>query len=328
MSSYDNESLYNALSELEVIEKNQLDGALAQSRQENVSLEDVLVEKDLISDENIGKTISELLSLPFIKLSDISIPTEILNLVPEVVAKKQKLIAFGKDKNGLSIAMSDPGNLQIKDFIEKKVGIPVIVYYATKRDVNNALYLYNKDLSSTFDEIIKENVRQASSASGKQADPPITKIVDAILHFAYQNKASDVHIEPEKGKSLIRFRIDGVLHDILSLPLELHKPIVIRIKVLSGLRTDEHSSAQDGKLQVGVEDEQVDVRVSTVPITGGEKIVMRLLSERSRQFSLIDLGLSQNDLNKVKKAYSWDSITKRLINRYFYLSLLLLEVLR
>ena len=203
MSSYDNESLYNALSELEVIEKNQLDGALAQSRQENVSLEDVLVEKDLISDENIGKTISELLSLPFIKLSDISIPTEILNLVPEVVAKKQKVIAFGKDKNGLSIAMSDPGNLQIKDFIEKKVGIPVIVYYATKRDVNNALYLYNKDLSSTFDEIIKENVRQASSASGKQADPPITKIVDAILHFAYQNKASDVHIEPEKGKSLM-----------------------------------------------------------------------------------------------------------------------------
>ena len=304
MSSYDNESLYNALSELEVIEKNQLDGALAQSRQENVSLEDVLVEKDLISDENIGKTISELLSLPFIKLSDISIPTEILNLVPEVVAKKQKVIAFGKDKNGLSIAMSDPGNLQIKDFIEKKVGIPVIVYYATKRDVNNALYLYNKDLSSTFDEIIKENVRQASSASGKQADPPITKIVDAILHFAYQNKASDVHIEPEKGKSLIRFRIDGVLHDILSLQLELHKPIVIRIKVLSGLRTDEHSSAQDGKLQVGVEDEQVDVRVSTVPITGWEKIVMRLLSERSRQFSLIDLGLSQNDLNKVKKAYS------------------------
>lgn len=303
MSSYDSQTLYNSLKELEVIEKSQLDQALAQSVEQKAPLEDILLEKDLISDENLGKTISELLSLPFARLGEIAIPSDVLNLIPEVVAKKQKVIAFKKDqKGGLSIAMSDPGNIQIKDFVEKKVGIPVTVYFATKRDINNALYLYNKDLSSTFDEIIKENVKQASKASGKQVDPPIIKIVDSILRFAYQNKASDVHIEPEREKTLIRFRIDGILHDILSLPLDLHKPIVIRIKVLSGLRTDEHSTAQDGKLQLSLEDEDVDIRVSVVPITLGEKVVMRLLSERSRQFSLADLGFSKTDLGKVRKA--------------------------
>lgn len=304
MPSYDNQSLYNALSELGVIDKNQLDQAFRESEQQNILLEDILLKVDLISDENLGKTISDLLSLPLVRLGEISIPKDVLELIPEVVAKKQKIIAFRKDKNGLSIAMSDPGNMQIKDFIEKKVGIPVIVYFATKQDINNALFLYSKDLAATFDEIIEENVKAARSKEGKQVDPPIIKIVDAILRFAYQNKASDIHIEPLKQKTLIRFRIDGILHDILSLPQELHRAVVIRVKVLSNLRTDEHSVAQDGKLQFSLEDEEVDVRVSVVPITGGEKIVMRLLSERSRQFSLTDLGLCPYDLIKVKKAYN------------------------
>lgn len=304
MPSYDNQSLYNALLELKVIDKNQLDQAFRESQKQNVPLEDILLNKDLISDENLGKTISDLLSLPLIRLGELSIEKDVLELIPQVVAKKQKVIAFKKDKSGLSIAMSDPSNMQIKDFIEKKVGIPVVVYFATKQDINNALFLYNKDLAATFDEIIEENVREARKSASKQIDPPIIKIVDVILKYAYQNKASDVHIEPLKPKTLIRFRIDGILHDILSLPLELHRPIVIRVKVLSNLRTDEHSVAQDGKLQFKLEDEDVDVRVSVVPITTGEKVVMRLLSERSRQFSLTDLGLSEIDLNKVKKAYN------------------------
>lgn len=304
MTLYDSKSLYTTLKELQVIDQNQLDQALDQSEEQHVSLEEILLEKDLISDENLGKTISEIISLPLVRLGEISIPTDVLHTIPEVVAKKQKVIAFKRDKNGLSIAMADPSNMQIKDFIEKKVGIPVIVYFATKQDINNALFLYSKDLTTTFDEIIEENVAEARLKEGKQVDPPIIKIVDAILRFAYQNKASDVHIEPEKEKTLVRFRIDGILHDILSLPKELHSPIIIRIKVLSSLRTDEHSAAQDGKLQFRLEDEEVDVRVSVVPITLGEKIVMRLLSERSRQFSLTDLGLSQNDLNKVQKAYN------------------------
>lgn len=300
---YNNTSLYNALKELRVVEINQLDLAFKDSENQKIPLEDILIERDLISDENLGKTISDLLSLPLVRLNDISIPRDVLELIPEVVARKQQLIAFKKDENGLHVAMSDPANLQIKDFLEKKIGIRIVVYYATKRDVENAIFLYKKDLAFSFDEIIKENIKQISKVSSKQIDPPIIKIVDEILHYAYHNKASDVHIEPFREKSLVRFRIDGVLHDILTLPLELHPPIITRIKVLSSLKTDEHHAAQDGKLQFLSYDEYVDVRVSIVPIKNGEKIVMRLLSERSRQFSLTNLGFSNEDFDKVKTAY-------------------------
>lgn len=304
MALYDNQSLYNALKELGVIDKNQLDETFEESKKQNVPLGNILLEKDLISDENLGETISDIVSLPLVRLGEISIPQEILELIPESYAQKQKVIVFNKNSNGVYAATSDPTNAQIKDFLEKKFGLPVAFYFATERDINNGLFLYKKDLATTFAEIVKENVREASNSKNTQIDPPIIKIVNAILTFAYQNRASDVHIEPLKEKTIIRFRIDGILHDILSLPLELHPPIVTRVKVIASLRTDEHSVAQDGKLQFKLGEEDVDVRVSIVPITNGEKIVMRLLSERSRQFSLTDLGLSINDFKKVKKAYT------------------------
>lgn len=304
MALYDNQSLYNALKELSVIDKNQLEIAFEESKKQNIPLGNILLEKDLISDDNLGQTISDIVALPLVRLGEISIPQEVLQLIPESFARKQKVIAFNKNSNGLYAATSDPANAQIKDFLEKKFGIPVIFYFATERDINNGLFLYKKDLAATFAEIVKENVREASSSKNNEIDPPIIKIVNAILTFAYQNRASDVHIEPLKEKTIIRFRIDGILHDILFLPLELHPPVVTRVKVISNLRTDQHSVAQDGKLQFKLDDEDVDVRVSIVPITNGEKIVMRLLSERSRQFSLADLGLSLNDFKKVKKAYT------------------------
>lgn len=300
---YNNTSLYNALKELKVVEDNQLDLAFRDSETQKIPLEEILLKRDLISDENLGKTISDLLSLPLVRLDKISIPRDILEQIPEVVARKQKVIAYKKNENGLFVAMNEPSNIQIKDFLEKKIGIPITVYYATKRDIENAIFLYKKDLVASFDEIINENINQISKVRGEQIDPPIIKIVDEILRYAYHNKASDVHIEPFREKSLVRFRIDGVLHDILTLPLELHPPIVTRIKVLSSLKTDEHHAAQDGKLQFLSYDEYVDVRVSIVPIKNGEKIVMRLLSERSRQFSLTNLGFSNEDLEKVKKTY-------------------------
>ncbi|MEK7517114.1 MAG: GspE/PulE family protein [Patescibacteria group bacterium] len=303
MASYTN-SLYNALKELGVIDRKALDNAFSESQSQKIALSNILLEKDLISDENLGKTIADIVSLPLVRLGEISIPPEILKIIPEVVAKKQKVIAFNKDSQGIHIAMSDPNNIQIKDFLEKRVGIPVVVHFATERDINNVLFLYKKDLAATFDEIIGENVRQAKNIKNNNFDPPIIKIAEAILTYSYNNKASDVHIEPLKEKSLVRFRIDGILHDIISLPLEFHSPIVSRIKVMAFLKTDEHHGAQDGKLQFKADDEDVDVRVSIVPITNGEKIVMRLLSERSRQFSLTDLGLSSNDLEKVKRAYT------------------------
>ena len=307
MALYDSQSLYNVLNDLQVIEKKQLDDAFEDCKKQNTPLETILLARDLISDENLGKTIADLISFRLVRLGEISIPDEVLRLIPEEVAKSQKVIAFKKDEKSLYIATADPGNIQIKDFLEKRVGTPVIVYFATNQDVEKTLFLYKKDLETTLNELIKEHVNPGESTATKQegeSDPPIIKIVDTILTYAYQNRASDVHLEPFKEKTIIRFRIDGVLHDVLSLPLSLHSSIVTRIKVLANLRTDEHSISQDGKLQFGVDTEDVDVRVSVTPVTHGEKIVMRLLSERSRQFSLLDLGFSLPDLEKVKKAYS------------------------
>jgi type IV pilus assembly protein PilB len=128
--------------------------------------------------------------------------------------------------------------------------------------------------------------------------------LDTIVSYAYRNRASDIHIEPQNAGSVTRFRIDGVLHDIVTLPIEVHPQIVSRIKILSNLRIDEHQSAQDGKFKFETPSENLDVRVSIVPVTKGENVVMRLLSERSRQFSLESLGFSSEDLRKTELAYT------------------------
>jgi type IV pilus assembly protein PilB len=137
-----------------------------------------------------------------------------------------------------------------------------------------------------------------------QADPPIIKIVDTLIKYAYENKSSDIHLDPLDEKAIIRFRVDGILHDIVSIPLQIHTQVVTRIKVLSRLRTDEHQAAQDGKLRYKLDSGELDIRVSIVPITEGEKVVMRLLSDQNRQFSLHDLGFSDSDLDKVKNAFT------------------------
>lgn len=303
MAIYDNQALYRALQELQIINEDQLDQALAISENKNLPLDQIILEKDLIADENLGKVVASLLGLPFVNLGHLSIDEEILKIIPEVVAKKQKIITFQKDQQGLHLAMANPQDLQMVEFIKKKLGLPVIVYLATQRDIQNALALYRKDLARAFEQIIAENVQQVKTAQGKATEPPIIKIVDTVISYAYQNRASDIHLEPQEESSLIRFRIDGVLYDILKLTPDFHPLIVTRIKVLAKLRTDEHQTAQDGKMQFKTEDENLDIRVSIVPISRGEKIVMRLLSERSRRFSLINLGFPESDLAKVKKAY-------------------------
>jgi len=297
------EQLSKILAEAELISEDNLKKAKDVATRSEIPLYKALLNLELISDENLGRIIADAVGVDFISLSRVSIPMDILQIVPEVVAIKQRIVVFNKDKDGLHLAMEDPKNVQIREFVEKKIGIPVTPYFATEKDISRALELYTKDVTAAFDEIIAENVKQAKAAKAGKAELPIIKIVDTIISYAYKNKASDIHIEPEEIYSLVRFRIDGILHDIVKLPPEVHPKIVTRIKVLSKLRTDEHQAPQDGKIQYKVGDDSLDIRVSTVPVTEGEKIVMRLLSERSRQASLGDLGFSGTDLAKIEKAY-------------------------
>lgn len=269
-----------------------------------MTIPEALNERNIISDENLGLLIADHLKIPFIVLSKISIARDMFHIVPERIAKKQKVIAFGRDEHGIKLAMADPSNTEIQQMITKKTGSPVIVNFATERDITNTLYIYRKDIQKTFDQILQD-VMEKASASEEAEDTPIAQMVDLLIAYAYQDKTSDVHIEPQEKNSLVRFRIDGVLHDVLFLPKKLHDRVVTRIKVMSRLRTDEHLAAQDGKMRVNIdESEYVDIRVSILPIVEGEKIVLRLLSTHARQFSLVNLGMNEVDLKKVTGAFT------------------------
>ena len=301
MKPYTNEQLYKTFAELELLDQKKLDEVYLSAKTANQELDDILLRYDLITDETLGKVVAQMLNLPLVRLSQTSIPDDILRTIPEIVARKQHAIVFKLDPKGLHIGLDNPKNTQIAEFIHKKTGLPVNIYYATKRDIEGAFNNYHKNVAEAFEDIIKHNIENARSK--KNQEPSITKIVETIILYAYENKSSDIHIEPFENYSRIRFRIDGILHDIVHLPKEIHAQIVSRIKVLSSLRIDEHFTTQDGKLAFKTEYENVNIRVSIAPVTAGEKIVMRLLSERSRQFSLRGLGFSESDFRKVQSAY-------------------------
>lgn len=264
------------------------------------SISEILIEKDVITDENLGILISDFLKIPFIVLAKTTISPDVFNIIPEKIARKQKVIPFARDSTGIKLAMADPYNKEVASMISKKIGLPVTTYLATEQDIYNTLRIYRKDLQKTFNALVKS---ETGMDIGNINEVPISKVVDLLINYAYQDKASDVHIEPEEKDSLVRFRIDGVLHDVLFLPKSLHDQIITRIKILSRLRTDEHLAPQDGKLRIVLEEEELDVRVSILPVTEGEKVVLRLLSSRFRKFSLMDLGMNEKDLKRVTNAY-------------------------
>lgn len=294
--------LYGLLLRTGIVDEKKLTELIDFAKDTGTSLESVLIERDIITDENLGILISDYLKIPFIVLTKTSIPEDIYHIVPERVARKQKVIAFSRDNAGIKLAMSDPRNTLVMQMIQQKTGQRVYPYFATERDIYNTLRIYRKDLQKAFENLIEETT--GGRGLTYVAEAPIAKIVDMIIDYAYQDKASDIHIEINETESLVRFRIDGILHDVLKMPKPMHELVVSRIKVLSRLRTDEHLAPQDGKMRLKLDEENLDLRVSILPIVEGEKVVMRLLASHFRQFSLIDLGMSETDLKKVQHAIS------------------------
>lgn len=293
------EQLYKTLDELGYLQPADLQRAKQRSETEHISLYDALLSNDVLSDQDLGKIIAYSVNLPFVSLAQLTIPDDILRITPEDVAQKYQAITFGIDDKGLKIVTARPGTTDLFEMLVKKAGVSSYrLFYATTRDIEDALKLYRKQLQATFEDLLSTKI------SG-QAEPPIAKIVDTLIEYAYSSKASDIHIEPARTVSLVRFRIDGVLHDAIRLPKTLHDQVITRIKVLARLRTDEHFSAQDGRMRFMInENEELDTRVSIVPVVTGEKAVLRLLSSHNRQFSLTDLGMSETDLAKVRKGFT------------------------
>ena len=296
------EQLKALLLNVKVVDQKKIDEIAEYAKNSEIGLTDALIEKDIISDENLGIIIADHLKAPFIVLGKISIADDVYRVIPERIARKYKVIPFARDKDGIKIAVADPTNVLIQEMIAKKTGLKVIPHLATERDIYNKLWIYRKDLQKTFDVLVTEQLRTAGKSTSLEV--PIAKIVDLVINYAYQDRASDIHIEPEEKDTLVRFRIDGILHDVLFLPKKLHDQIVTRIKVLSSLRTDEHMTPQDGKMRVELDEENLDIRVSILPIVYGEKVVMRLLASHFRQFSLVDLGMREEDLKKVNEGFA------------------------
>lgn len=283
------------------VPKDILDTAIKSAGNELGGLSKQLVARRILTEEQLGAILAGAIGVPFVVLSKLNIEPSIFALVPPRLMRKNKVVAYAKTGDVLHVAMADPRVKNIVEMLTKKTGLKVEVAYATEADISSIVNLNKQALQVTIDQLLKNEIAEATRTTSDSL--PIAKIVDILINAAYEDRTSDIHIEPTETESLVRFRIDGVLQDVLIMPKKIHDRIITRIKVLSNLRTDEHMSAQDGKMRIAIPEEQLDIRVSILPVTGGEKVVMRLLSSKSREYSLVSLGMSQGDLEKIERAY-------------------------
>ena len=292
--------LYNIISKIGLIDQEILDVSLKSAKAKKVKFSSFLIKQNLIKSSEIARLISNHLKVPFVDLSKQKIENKILNLLPEIVARKQKIIIFNKEKDGVKVAMNNPVDYLMIKSLEKKVGDKIIPYFATEYDIVNSFGLYRRSIQQEYTTLIKKRAIEAQGSTAE--DVSVIKLVNDLFRYAYTNHSSDIHIEPTEKDIKVRFRIDGILYDVLELPKTILNLIISRIKILAKLRTDETRQAQDGKILTKIDDDKLDIRVSIIPTTKGEKVVMRLLSAKGKYFDLTDLGMSSKDLKVVKKA--------------------------
>lgn len=288
------------LIESKALSEKDISAAEAEGKEKNRDLFEILNDNGVLPDEKLGEILSKKYSVPFVDLQKETIEENIFHMIPQVVAESHGIVAFGREKDGIKVGMMDPEDLSMRHLLEKRLGESVIPYAITPHGLRKALTQYGGSLAESFKEIYQRIKNTALSRD--ERDEATVDLVDVLVRHGYLNRTSDIHIEPYARKILVRFRIDGVMHDVLNMPKELAETVVTRIKILSKMRTDEHRAAQDGKFRFAVEGEKIDVRVSIVPVTYGENIVMRLLSSQAQQFDLSDLGFGEADLKKVQRA--------------------------
>lgn len=274
--------------------------AAAEAEKKRMSIQDVLLDKDFIKDNQLAQLIADEVGVPFVNIKEEKIDEVLLNQIPELVARAREVIVFGHGTHGIRVGMTNPEDIETRHLIEKRLGDPIEVVYITKLGLQDAVSHYKGSLKTEFDKVL--HLLGDETLPREERDEAIVRMVDMLLSYGYESKASDIHIEPHTDRVLVRFRIDGVMHDMLDMPKELLELLLTRIKILAKLRTDEHRAAQDGKLTFSILDERVDVRVSILPVTEGENIVLRLLSAKSRQFGLSDLGMRDVDLERIERA--------------------------
>jgi len=282
------------------IKKEDFDIAKEIAEREKIPLEKILVERGFVKEEIIGEVIAKILNVPYkrLKKSDIAeIGPELLNYLPQKTAFAQEAIIFKEDKDYLYLATTNPQNYELIKTLERTSGKKIKVFYSTAFEIERALKKYTGGLKAEAKQLIEE-----FKQNPQKREENIVRLVDLFLEYAYLSLASDIHIEPLSYTVIVRYRIDGILYKELEYPPELHIRIASRIKILARLRVDERFAPQDGHFTFFCRGAKIEVRVSTMPTIYGENIVMRLLMPRTKRFEIHELGLLENDLEKLLKA--------------------------
>lgn len=276
------------------------DAIVLESLNSGVAVEDIITKKQLVPVSVYSQARAKALNIPFVSLEDKALSPDVITFIPEPVARRYVLLPFFYDqKSGvLSVAMLDPLDFQVIEFLEKKSGKVIKPFMATREDILEHLEeLYNQNLGADVSAALKETAPSTIKTyeAGKLGEvireAPIAQIVSAILEQAIRIRASDIHIEPQMGDTRVRYRVDGILQERLALPRGIQDAVVSRIKILADMKIDEKRIPQDGRFNFKMGDNEVDLRVSTLPTVHGEKVVMRLLKKSGGIPTLSDLGL-------------------------------------
>ena len=277
---------------------------------------DLLVDKKIINEEKLAQLAGAFSGVEYVDLKNLGkVPKEVLLLVPEPIARRHKVIAFGKEKDQLKLAMADPNDLETRDAIKKKTDLQVVPFLVSKGSLEWGLKQYHTSIEAEFANIVSKQEKTGATigqdVTGKLKEMaeeiPVVRVVDTLIEYAILEKASDIHIEPQEKEVIVRYRIDGVLHDVMTLPKVIQPALIARIKVVSNLKIDEHRLPQDGRFKVEKDSYKISFRVSTIPVFDGEKIVMRLLDESAKAMTLEELGFIHKNyetiLRNVKKPH-------------------------
>ena len=298
------DKIIKALVNSKTLEASEIKKIQAEAKTKKLSLEDYLLQEKVVSESKLYENLAKQAQLPFVDLKNSVIRKDILLAIPEPIAQTHNIIAFDRDDTSVDLATIDPDDLQTFEFLEKKFG-KIKLHLTTPTSLKEVIKQYHKSLRAEFEALTHEESAAGEEGGAKlkelAQDIPIVRLVDTMLEYAIFERASDIHIEPTDDAVVVRYRIDGILRDVMTLPKNLQAGIVARVKILSSLKLDEHRLPQDGRFKIKTKDYEYSFRVSIIPVFNGEKVVMRLLQESGQILTLEQLGFSQKTLAIVKR---------------------------
>ena len=291
-----------------LIDEEQLRLASAEQEREGRSLGRVLLDLKLVSETDLVAILARHVGLEYVELDDVQLDPTVVGLVPEQVARRYHVIPIGWDEETLIVAMSDPSNVFALDDIRTITGRDVRPVVSTASDIEAAIGKYSR-----FDQEVEDMASEAASAAESDAsiedirdaveDAPIVKLVNLLITQAVGDRASDIHIEPHERDVRIRYRVDGVLHEVMRSPKNIQNGLISRLKVMADINIAERRIPQDGRIGLVLSGKPVDLRVATLPTVYGEKVVIRILDKSSVLMKLEDLGFQDEAYERYEQAF-------------------------